>query len=106
LVQRLKNISYAKHVILNRGASVGSIALESSVLDFLNKNSIAVVDLECSAFYSAANAIGRKSLALLYITDIIGDRTPFDPLSHKEEGKIRAAQKQITKILMELTRNL
>lgn len=70
------------------GMSIGSLKCEESYREFFDKRSIDVVDMECSALFSAANYIKRKAIALFYTTDIIGKKSFFDPWEPKDKSRI------------------
>ncbi|NUO09468.1 MAG: hypothetical protein HUU08_12455 [Candidatus Brocadia sp.] len=68
--------------------SIGSLKYEESYKEFFDKKGVDVVDMECSAFFSAANSIKRKAVALLYATDIIGKTSFFEPSETKDKSRI------------------
>ncbi|MBU0504024.1 MAG: hypothetical protein ABH882_02460 [Candidatus Omnitrophota bacterium] len=57
-------------------ASVSSLKLEEERLKILKNKGIEVVDMECSAFFSASESAGIKAAALFYISDIFAKK-PF-----------------------------
>lgn len=63
-------------------ASLGSIHLETNYISYLKDYHIDVVDMECAAFLHAATSIHRPAIALLYITDILSQTSPFDITQH------------------------
>ncbi|OQY99885.1 MAG: hypothetical protein B6D35_08335 [Candidatus Brocadia sp. UTAMX2] len=71
-----------------RGMSMGSLKCEESYKEFFNKKGVDVVDMECSAFFSASRHIQKKSMALLYVTDIIGKTSFFEPWRPKDKSRI------------------
>lgn len=70
------------------GMSIGSLKCEESYKEFFDEEGIEVIDMECSAFLSAAQYIKRKAVALLYVTDIIGKKSFFEPLDPKDKLQI------------------
>ena len=70
------------------GMSIGSLKCEESYKEFFDEEGIDVVDMECSAFFSAARYIQKKAIALLYVTDIIGKKSFFEPLEPKDKLQI------------------
>lgn len=70
------------------GMSIGSLKCEESYQEFFSKKGVDVVDMECSAFFSAARSIKKKAVALLYATDIIGKVSFFEPLKPKDKLRI------------------
>ena len=65
--------------------SVGSLKLQEERLDSLRREGAEVVDLECAAFFAAARATGRSALALLFITDVVGEKPYYRRLSVREK---------------------
>lgn len=81
------------------GMSIGSLKCEESYKEFFDKKGIEVVDVECSALFSAANSIKRKAVTLLYATDIIGKKSFFEPWGPKDKSRIdHAIQTACTEI--------
>lgn len=87
-------------------ATVGSIQLEEKYLESFKQNAIDVVDLECSAFFCAAKHINRKAIAFFYITDILKEKELHTPLSAKDRGSLRQAQKNIAKLISDFSKTL
>lgn len=65
-----------KHILRVNCATLGSLKLEEENANFFLEKDIRVVDMECSAFFSAAAHKHLKAMALLYISDIINEK-PF-----------------------------
>lgn len=70
------------------GMSIGSLKCEEFYKEFFDKKGVEVVDMECSAFFSGAHYIKRKAVALLYVTDIIGKKSFFEPWEPKDKSRI------------------
>jgi purine-nucleoside phosphorylase len=70
------------------GMSIGSLKCEESYKELFDEEGIEVVDIECSAFFSAAQYIQKKAIALLYVTDIIGKKSLFEPLEPLDKLQI------------------
>lgn len=70
------------------GMSIGSLKCEESYKEFFDEEGIKVIDMECSAFFSAAQYIRKKAVALLYATDIIGKKSFFEPLEPQDKLQI------------------
>lgn len=87
-------------------ASFGSFKLEELYVDFLLKNDIHVVEMEVCAFFHAARNIRRKGVALLYVTDLIGENHIFAPLSPAQQSVIHITQQRIFRIIREFTAQL
>ena len=73
------------------GMSIGSLKCEDFYKEFFVEKDIEVVDMECSAFFSAANYIQKKAVALLYVTDIIDKKLFFEPLGPQDKLQIDKA---------------
>ncbi|VAW13715.1 hypothetical protein MNBD_BACTEROID05-123 [hydrothermal vent metagenome] len=82
-------------------ASLGSIKQENNYLNFFKKNGIEIVDMEYSAFLTASKHINIPACGILYITDIIGESSPFN-LNSSSQQKIKTAQKEMSNILIKL----
>ena len=88
LHQAFLNGDPVKNIQPVRGISVGSLKCEASYLQFFCDKGIEVIDLECSAVFSAAQHIQRKAVALLYATDVPGTKPFFRPLESEDKRKI------------------
>ncbi|MCX7927707.1 MAG: hypothetical protein N2606_06200 [Candidatus Omnitrophica bacterium] len=66
-------------------ATIGSIYLESQYLELFKKKKVDIVEMEASAFFSAAKKIKRKAAALFYITDIVPVKPFCQPLNTQEK---------------------
>lgn len=91
LFQSFLNTAPAQKIQPVMGISIGSLKCEESYKEFLLEKGVEVVDMECSAFFSAAQYIRKKAVALLYITDIIGKKSFFDPLKSHDALQIDLA---------------
>ncbi len=79
-------------------ATMSSLKLEEDRHEWLIQQKIDVVDMECSAFFSAAQYAHFSALAIFYVADIIKDR-PFYKEKSMSECDMGLAMKQIIKIL-------
>lgn len=87
-------------------ASFGSLLLEESYVDVLKKEEIDVVEMETCAFFHAARHIRRKGLALLYVTDVIGESHVFAPMSAARQSAIQITQQRMFRIVREFAAEL
>jgi purine-nucleoside phosphorylase len=55
------------------------------------KKNIDVVDMECSAFFSASSYTGLKAMALFYVSDIIKEKPFYKTLKPALKTKLSAA---------------
>ncbi|OOP55166.1 MAG: hypothetical protein AYP45_16315 [Candidatus Brocadia carolinensis] len=90
LFQSFLNTAPAQNIRPVTGMSIGSLKCEESYKEFLLEKGVEVVDMECSAFFSAAQYIRKKAIALLYVTDIIAKKSFFEPW--EPEDKLRVDQ--------------
>lgn len=85
LFQSFLNNDLSQKIQPVTGISIGSLKCEESYKEFFDEEGIEVVDMECSAFFSAARHIRKKAVALLYVTDIIGKKSFFEPLEPQDK---------------------
>ncbi|MFH1478239.1 MAG: hypothetical protein ABIG92_00505 [Candidatus Omnitrophota bacterium] len=69
-------------------ATLASLLLEEGYIDRFSSLGIDVVDMECSALFSAASKAGLNAMALFYITDIINVKPFYVPLEGKEKDRL------------------
>lgn len=81
---------------------MSSLKLEEDRHEWLIQQGVDVVDMECSAFFSAAQYAHLSALAVFYVTDIIKDR-PFYKERSLSGYDMGLATKQIIKILNNFT---
>lgn len=80
-------------------ASFGSLRMEEKNIDFLVNKGIGVVDMECSAFFNAAKHINRKAIALMFVTDIIGEKPFYSKLNSIDQSTILSSIKAASHLL-------
>ncbi len=83
-------------------ATLGSLKLEEGYRNSFEAKEIQVVDMECSAVFSAANHIGKKAVALFYITDIINKKPFYESLSATDRLALMSSIKSASNILCDL----
>ncbi len=88
------------------GATLGSIKLEENFVDFFIQNKIDCVDMESSAFFSAAFHIQRKAIAVLYISDIFHAYNVFEPVSMEYLEKMRESQRILCRMVSDFSKSL
>jgi len=82
-------------------ATLGSLKLEENYVALFGEKDIQVVDMECSAFFSASKHIGRNAMAFFYITDIINKKPFYRNVSLEERLSLSSSIKSATRILCE-----
>jgi len=82
-------------------STIVSLKLEEDMLESFILKGIEVVDMECSAFFSAAASCGLKASALFYITDIIGKKPFYAALEPALKSKLDGSIKSAADILCE-----
>lgn len=85
-------------------STLASLKLEEGMADIFTEKKIDVVDMECSAFFSASNFTGLKSAALFYISDIIKKQPFYNKLDSKSRLKISFAIKKSSTLICEFIR--
>ncbi len=74
-----------------KGMTFGSLVLEKHFVDFFKVQKVQVVDMEASAFFAAAKKVQRPAIALMVVTDIVGQGTPFSDTTPSEKSAIAEA---------------
>lgn len=69
-------------------ATMGSLKLEEERQDWLLKQSVHVVDMECSAFFSAATFSHLSALTLFFVTDILKSKPFYIKHSENEQKEL------------------
>jgi len=98
LLQSFSKSNNAKKVTC---ATLGSLKLEEGYVDIFEQKQIQVVDMECSALFSAAKYIKRKAMALFYITDIINKKPFYKKLAPEDKTALLSSIKSASDILCE-----
>lgn len=80
-------------------ATVSSLKLEEERKGGWLKQGIEAVDMECSAFFAAASHSGLRSIAIFYVTDIIGVKPFYQEIGLKDKAKIFLARKRAAGLL-------
>jgi purine-nucleoside phosphorylase len=86
-------------------STISSLKLEAEMAGSFIEQGIDVVDMECSAFFSAADFTGLKAIALFYVSDII-NKQPFYSLDAQAKLKLLFAIKKSVAILREFVKTL
>lgn len=76
-------------------ATVSSLVLEERNRELLLNLGIDCVDMECSMVFSAASRIGRKAMALFYVSDVVGKINFYDQFDNEARKKIKGSRKSI-----------
>ncbi|MFH1199343.1 MAG: hypothetical protein V1650_04220 [Candidatus Omnitrophota bacterium] len=101
LVGGLVKITGARKVIC---ASIPSLKLEESMTGLFIKNKIDVVDMECSACFSAAKYTGLRAAALFYVSDVINKYSFYRELDVDKKERLASAIKTAATLLCKLTK--
>lgn len=80
-------------------ATLGSLKLEENRVALFEEKDIQVVDMECSAFFSASKHIGKNAMAFFYITDIINKKPFYRKIGSEEHLSLSSSIKSATRIL-------
>lgn len=117
----LKNKSFSKEVMHPDSAMLGSflencgqtvvkkvncltipsLKLEEEMAGLFVKNNIDVVDMECSAFFSAAAFTKVSSLALFYAGDVILEEPFYLPRAHSQKKTVAFSIKNAAGLICE-----
>ena len=82
-------------------ATLGSLKLEEGYADRLKEKNIKIVEMECSALFSASRHTGKKAMALFYVTDIIHKKPFYKDLTNDDKSKLSSSIKSAANILCE-----
>ena len=94
-----KFLGFNKEIKLVNLATLGSLSLEESILELLKQKEINTVDMEVSAFSSAAKFFKLPNLALLYVTDIIKEKPFFRDLNKQEKEIIKESRRKAISLI-------
>lgn len=85
-------------------ATLASLKLEEQMTDLFIRESIDVVDMECSAFFSAAAFCGLNAIACFYISDIIKDKPFYLSLDSDSKSALSCAIKKAAGLVCEFAK--
>ncbi|MBU4590234.1 MAG: hypothetical protein KKG01_04855 [Candidatus Omnitrophica bacterium] len=80
-------------------ATLGSLKLEEGYIDRLKEKNIKIVEMECSALFSASKHTGKKAMALFYVTDIIHKKPFYKDLANDDKMKLSSSIRSAADIL-------
>jgi hypothetical protein len=86
-------------------ATVSSLLLEEKYLKFFSEQKISCVDMETSIVFSAAALIQKNAVSLLYVTDILGKKRFYEPLSQKEKSNLSNSRKALSNLIINFIKN-
>ncbi|MFC1709643.1 hypothetical protein ACFL2J_06285 [Candidatus Omnitrophota bacterium] len=101
-----KFLSLNKDIKKANSASLGSLSLQDEILHSLRKKEINIVDMEVSAFLSAAKYFKLPGLALLYVTDAVTNKPFFRDLNKKEREAIKSSRKKTISLICDFIQKL
>lgn len=83
-------------------ATLGSLVFEEENFEVLDEDGIEVLDMECSAVFTAARLINKPAASLLYVTDIVHEKPFYRILNECEKETLDRTIKQGIKILRDI----
>jgi hypothetical protein len=81
-------------------ATVGSLALEETLLPRFRALGVNCLDRECSAVFSASKQAGKRALALLYVSNSIPDKPWHEHLDRRDIQRLGRARKELAAMLL------
>lgn len=75
-------------------ATIASLKLEEERAAYFSQKGIEVIDMECSAFFAAADYAKIKALAFFYVSDIINKKPFYKNLALSDSYKLSASIKR------------
>jgi purine-nucleoside phosphorylase len=92
------------NIQLARCLTVGSLKLEPGLAPRWLRRGIAIVDMECSAFFAAADHVRLRAAALFFATDVVQGRPFYAPMEPQIESRIAEAKSRGCAILQRWAR--
>ncbi len=74
--------------------SFGSLYFESTHAHAFDRLNADVIEMECSALFHAAKETGKRAMALLYITDILGEKAFYNEPAPSDKKSLTDAISQ------------
>jgi len=98
--------AFEKAGVLKRAncLTVSSLKLEGERLGEFKGQSIDIVDMECSAFFSAARFNKQKAVALLFVTDVVNQKPFYEERLATEKKLLQSSIKKGAHFLCDFIR--
>jgi purine-nucleoside phosphorylase len=100
LHEQLLSAGGAGDIVTATCLSIGSLKLQDAVRDMIKEKAIGAVDMECASIFAAART-GLRAAALLYVSDIIGEKPFHAALSREESSVLTLSVRKAVRILCE-----
>jgi purine-nucleoside phosphorylase len=85
------------------GISFGSFYHEDAFMTVFRRLGVDVVDMECAALFSAARKTGKRALALLFVSDILGEKNFYSELSPEDKKSLANSISQAYQAILKFT---
>lgn len=85
-------------------STLASLKLEERMVDLFIEKGIDVVDMECSAFFSAAAFSGLNAIACFYVSDIIKEKPFYLSLDADSKSALSSAIKNAADLVCEFAK--
>ncbi len=105
LFEGFEGLTKGKPVTPADSACASSLLLEKDYLDWAKINNVKCFDMESSIIYSSARKIGRKALAIFYVTDLAGKNPFYTRLLESEKKKLLLSRKMLSGLLLDYIEN-
>ena len=79
---------------------MGSLVLEATLLPRFRALGVNCLDMECSAVFSASKQVGKRALALLYVSNSIPDKPWHEHLDRRDIQRLGRARKELAALLL------
>jgi purine-nucleoside phosphorylase len=89
-----------------RCATMGSLKLEENLAGFFKQKNIEILDMECSALFSASKLIKKRAMALFYVRDIIGEKPFYEALKDEEKTALSSSIESAAHIICEFIKKI
>ena len=84
--------------------SIGSLKLQEENIAMFRKRGVEVFDMECASLYAASRLSRSHAIALLYVTDIVGEKPFYRRANVKEKASISSAVANAARMIGEFAK--
>jgi purine-nucleoside phosphorylase len=80
--------------------SFGSLFHEDAFMPVFRRLGVDVIEMECAALFNAARKTGKRALALLYVSDILGEKNFYFELSPEDKKSLANGVSQASQAIL------
>lgn len=79
--------------------SFGSMELEDNYRSLFERLGTDVIEMECAALFNAARRINKKALAILFVSDILGEKPFWKNLAPQDKKRLAGGVRQACAVI-------